>query len=240
MKLNFLSCLQINSRFNCVFEDLKTWNFKWNCQSMRHTVKPRCSGKERKRPMIAYCFTQCPNGCSLGSFLFPRQQIYGQRCSFRGDTFFIEFSSVGYDNPDVDGCWWLCVGLYVDLLAQSRPNVVYSTSGVATPGAYYGRTTADYDIPFPQTKKLRGQHSGPRHVHGGSVDAIPSWLLRKKQLSKYGIKKYLQPFVQTNSEGNSSSDKWHQKLKILSKYVLIIISTESQWTCISMNEWINQ
>ena len=30
--------------------------------------------------MTAYCLTQYSNGCSLGSFLFPRQQIYGQSC----------------------------------------------------------------------------------------------------------------------------------------------------------------
>ena len=30
--------------------------------------------------MIAYCFTQCSNGSSLGSLLFPRQDNHVQRC----------------------------------------------------------------------------------------------------------------------------------------------------------------
>ena len=39
--------------------------------------------KRGKRPMIAYCLTQCSNGCSLGSFLFPRQDHHVQRCAWR-------------------------------------------------------------------------------------------------------------------------------------------------------------
>ena len=33
----------------------------------------KCRGREGKRPMIAYCFTQCANGSSSGSLLLPRQ-----------------------------------------------------------------------------------------------------------------------------------------------------------------------
>ena len=51
-------------------------NMKFDVELAQYVVE-----EERgKRPMIAYCFTQCSNGCSLGSFLFPRQQIHGQRC----------------------------------------------------------------------------------------------------------------------------------------------------------------
>ena len=35
-----------------------------------------------KRPMIAHCFTQWSNGCSLDSLLIPRQDNHVQRCSF--------------------------------------------------------------------------------------------------------------------------------------------------------------
>ena len=45
----------------------------------RHAVRPRCRGKEGKRSMIAYCLTQCSNGCSLGSLLFPRQNNHVPR-----------------------------------------------------------------------------------------------------------------------------------------------------------------
>ena len=38
--------------------------------------------KEGKRPMIPYRFTQCPNGCSLGSLPFPRQDNHVQRCVY--------------------------------------------------------------------------------------------------------------------------------------------------------------
>ena len=52
---------------------------------LQHTIdtqsNPRCRGKQGKRPMIAYCFTQCSNGCSLGSLLFKRQDSHGQRCT---------------------------------------------------------------------------------------------------------------------------------------------------------------
>ena len=39
--------------------DLEMWNLKWDWYC-------HC-------PMTAHCFTQCSNGCSLGSLLFPRQ-----------------------------------------------------------------------------------------------------------------------------------------------------------------------
>ena len=45
------------------------------------TATPCCGRKEGKRPSIAYCFTQCSNGSSLGSFLFPRQDNLVQRCT---------------------------------------------------------------------------------------------------------------------------------------------------------------
>ena len=45
------------------------------------TGTERCGGKEGKRPMIAYCLTQCSNGCSLGSLLFPRQDYLVERCT---------------------------------------------------------------------------------------------------------------------------------------------------------------
>ena len=44
------------------------------------TATARCGGKEGKRPMMAYCFTQCSNGCSLGSLLFSRQDDHAQWC----------------------------------------------------------------------------------------------------------------------------------------------------------------
>ena len=47
----------------------------------RHSVKPHCRGKQGKRPMISCCFTQCSNGCSLGSLLFPRQDHHVWRCT---------------------------------------------------------------------------------------------------------------------------------------------------------------
>ena len=49
----------------------KTWN--WNC----HSTLWR---KRGKAPYDAYCLTQCSNGCSLGSFLFPRQENFVQKC----------------------------------------------------------------------------------------------------------------------------------------------------------------
>ena len=52
----------------------------------RHAVKPRCRGRQGKCPVIAYCFTQCSNGCSLGSLLFPRQDNHVQRCMLRQNT----------------------------------------------------------------------------------------------------------------------------------------------------------
>ena len=36
--------------------------------------------KTGRAPYDAYCFTQCSNGCSLGSLLFPRQDHHVQRC----------------------------------------------------------------------------------------------------------------------------------------------------------------
>ncbi|OQV16595.1 hypothetical protein BV898_09265 [Hypsibius exemplaris] len=63
--------------------------------------------------------------------------------------------------------------------------------------ASLGRTHFDYDIPFPSARR---SDTGPRHQHGGSIDAIPAWLARKKLLSRYGLKKYLQPFGQLNTE----------------------------------------
>ena len=45
-----------------------------------------------KRPMIAYCFTQCSNGCSLSSLLFPRQENHDQRrtkCFFYAIVFYL-------------------------------------------------------------------------------------------------------------------------------------------------------
>ena len=51
-----------------VCSGIGTATVRWHA---RHAVKPRCRGKERKRPMIPHCFTQCSNGSSLGSFLFP-------------------------------------------------------------------------------------------------------------------------------------------------------------------------
>ena len=41
----------------------------------------RVHKKQGKRPMTAYCFTQCSNGSSLGSLLFLRQDDHGQRYS---------------------------------------------------------------------------------------------------------------------------------------------------------------
>ena len=44
----------------------------------RNTTQ-RCREKQGKRPMIAYWSTQCSNGCSLGSLLFPRQDNHVQK-----------------------------------------------------------------------------------------------------------------------------------------------------------------
>ena len=65
----------------------QTWKHGiWNktgtatvCWHARHAVKPRCRRKEGKRPMTAYCLTQCSNGWSLGSLFFPRQDHHVQR-----------------------------------------------------------------------------------------------------------------------------------------------------------------
>ena len=52
----------------------------WQTLAPCHCInKPHCRGKERKRPMSAYCFTPCSNGCLLGSLLFPRQDNHVQR-----------------------------------------------------------------------------------------------------------------------------------------------------------------
>ena len=64
----------------------------WITAHARHAVKPRCRGRQGHRPMIAYCFTRCSNGCSLGSFLLPRQQIHGQRCTMD----FSDFKEIYY------------------------------------------------------------------------------------------------------------------------------------------------
>ena len=42
-------------------------------------VRLRVEGN-RESTYCAHCFTQCFNGCSLGSLLFPRQDIHVQRC----------------------------------------------------------------------------------------------------------------------------------------------------------------
>ena len=54
----------------------------WITAHVRHAVKPCCRQKQGKRSMIAYCFTQCSNGCSLGSLLFPGQDNHVQRCTY--------------------------------------------------------------------------------------------------------------------------------------------------------------
>ena len=51
-----------------------------NFHSMLNCSTRRCRGKEGKRPLIAYCFTQCANGCSLGSLFFPGQDNLVQKC----------------------------------------------------------------------------------------------------------------------------------------------------------------
>ena len=52
----------------------------WNC----HSTLWR---KRGKAPYEAHCLTQCSNGCSLGSFLFPRQENHGQRREMWGKIF---------------------------------------------------------------------------------------------------------------------------------------------------------
>ena len=63
--------------------DLETWGLKgnWNCHGVVDCSAPRCRGKEEKRPLTTHCFTQCYNGCSLGSLLFPRQDNHVQKCN---------------------------------------------------------------------------------------------------------------------------------------------------------------
>ena len=56
----------------------QTWKRGIWCGS--GTATARCRGKQEKRHMTAYCFTQRPNGCSLGSLLFPRQDNHVPRC----------------------------------------------------------------------------------------------------------------------------------------------------------------
>ena len=53
----------------------------WIVAHARYAVTPRCGGNAGKTPYDAYCFTQCSNGSSLGSFLFPRQDNHVQRCT---------------------------------------------------------------------------------------------------------------------------------------------------------------
>ena len=49
---------------------------------LQHTQSSHAVEENRESALLTpYCFTQCSNGCSLGSLLFPRQQIYGQRCA---------------------------------------------------------------------------------------------------------------------------------------------------------------
>ena len=55
----------------------------WMAAHARHAVTTRCRGKEGKRPVTAYCLTQCSNGCSLGSLLWPRQDNHVQTCTMR-------------------------------------------------------------------------------------------------------------------------------------------------------------
>ena len=64
----------------------QTWKRGTGCATVcciaahaRHTVKPLCEGREGKRLMTAYCFTQCSNEYSLSSLLFPRQDNHVQR-----------------------------------------------------------------------------------------------------------------------------------------------------------------
>ena len=71
--------------------DLETWNlmWNWNCHSMVNcsTQTTPCRGKQGKRPMTPYCFTQCSHGCSLGNFLFPRQDHHVQRSLWIENSF---------------------------------------------------------------------------------------------------------------------------------------------------------
>ena len=56
--------------------------------ALQHKQTTPCKGQQGKHPMIAHCLTQCPNGCSLGSFLFPRQE---NRLLLRSILFFMLF-----------------------------------------------------------------------------------------------------------------------------------------------------
>ena len=56
--------------------DLETWSlqWKWNCRSTLWR-------KRGKVPFDAYYLTQCSNGSSLDSLLFPRQDNHVQKCA---------------------------------------------------------------------------------------------------------------------------------------------------------------
>ena len=59
--------------------DLETWNLRWKWNTRSTRSETTLWKKTGKAPNDAHYFTQCSNGCSLGSFLFPRQDNHVQR-----------------------------------------------------------------------------------------------------------------------------------------------------------------
>ena len=72
------------------------------CWFAAHARHARCRGKQGKRPMTAYFFTQCSNGCSLGSLLCLGQDNHVQRCTSEQKT------SVSKTEPRPNRFLWSC------------------------------------------------------------------------------------------------------------------------------------
>ena len=60
---------------------MEQWNENFlECLNFYRGKKKFKGDQTGKVPYDAYCLTQCSNGCSLGSFLSPRQTNHVQRC----------------------------------------------------------------------------------------------------------------------------------------------------------------
>ena len=67
---------------NCLDWDSNPQVWKRGMWCGSGTGTPCCRGKQGKRFMIAYCFTQYSNECPLDSLLFPRQDNHVWRCTY--------------------------------------------------------------------------------------------------------------------------------------------------------------
>ncbi|XP_055327181.1 uncharacterized protein LOC129580606 [Paramacrobiotus metropolitanus] len=117
---------------------------------------------------------------------WPNPQLAAAFAKWHGD----EFHSQGPDTVGQSG-QMPASGEQLTHSSHSHANDRSSING------YDSAAGQDEEVPVVVGKRVAYSKPAPRHYHGTEeeIETIPRWLLRKRSLKKYGLRKYIAPYT---------------------------------------------